>query len=165
MDDVTLKLSDRQARNVILAAEQLGFMREPDLYEAHYDLGLHEDARCALAHLRAHDPAALHAALVADEPIPADRAAHRITESSRFTFDAAFLVLELACERGFVPPRTGGPLLDPAEVWNQARACVAFLWEHHPELLSEQIGEAALVAPLPETARDPRWSPWDDWDL
>lgn len=162
MDRSALKLSDRQARNVILAAEKVGFEREPDLFEAAYDLDLHEDAGFALAHLRSRDPAALHDALLAAEPIPADRAAQRITDSARFSYADALLVVQLACERGFTPPRSGLPLLDLTAVWNQGRASVAFLWEHYPALLSEQVGDAALLAPLPETARSPRDPRW--WD-
>lgn len=162
MDDEAFSLTDRQARNVVIAAERLGFEREPDLYEAWYNLDLHEHARCALAYLRPRDPAALRDALVAEEPLPADRAAYRITESGRFTYADAMLVLEQARERGFTPPGSGLPLLEGVEEWNQARACVAFLWDHHPALLSETLGDTALLAPLPETARNPREAGW--WD-
>ncbi len=159
-DEDALQLSDRQARTVILAAERLGFEREPDLYEGWYHHDLHEDAQWAVAYLRAHDAGALRDALVADEPIPGNDAARSITDSGRFTYHDAFRVLELACERGFTPPRSGLPLLDDAEVWHQAQASLAFLWDHHPALLSAEFGETVRLAPLPDTARDPRAHLW-----
>jgi hypothetical protein len=137
-------------------------MHEPDLYEAHYDLDLHETP-AALCPIFEH----VIAPRCATRWSPASRSPRTVQPiASRSPRDSpsrkAFLVLELACERGFVPPRTGWPLRDPAELWNQATACVAFLWEHRSELLSEQIGEAALLAPPPETARNPRCSPWGE---
>ena len=111
-DQDVLELTDRQARAVIVAAEALGFEREPDLYEAWYDLDLHEDARCAVAHLRARDPDALRTALVADDPLTAEFAASRIASTARFTMADALLVIELASERGFIPPPPDLPLLD-----------------------------------------------------
>ena len=44
-------LTDRQARAVLVAAELLDFERKPDLYEAWYDLDLHDDAECAVRSL------------------------------------------------------------------------------------------------------------------
>jgi hypothetical protein len=146
-------LSDRQARTVILAAEALGFQREPDLYAAWYDHDLHEDAAYAAKFLSARDPDALREALVADEPISADTAAERITDSGRFNGADAAAVIAAATDLGFTPPP---PLLGALEFqvqWDQARASVAFLWDHDPARLAEVIGEVARIAPLPETAR------------
>lgn len=140
---------------MIVAAEALGFEREPDLYEAWYDLDLHEDARCAVAHLRARDPDALRDALVADDPLTAEFAASRITSTARFTMADALLVIELASERGFIPPPPDLPLLDSRVTWDQAQAAIAFLWDEYPLLLSERLGEAARIATLPPTARRP----------
>ena len=85
VDDDRLGLSDRQARAVIIAAERLAFEREPDLYDCWYDQSLHDDALEAADYLRARDRDALREALVAEETLPADHAAGRITESGRFT--------------------------------------------------------------------------------
>lgn len=147
------ELSDRQARATILAAESLGFEREPYLYAAWYDHDLHEDARYAAEYLRARDPARLEAALASNEPIPAQCAAWRITESGRFTLADADAVLQAATARGFQPPQTDLPLLPGAVLWDQARAAVAHLWEQDPEQLNELIGETARLAPLPDSAR------------
>lgn len=159
MHDSDPPLTDRQARAVIIAAETLGFEREPDLYEAWYDLDLHEDARCAAAYLSVRDPGTLGEALAADDPIAADHAARRITNTGRFTLADAYLVIELASERGFGPATTDLPPTDWAVTWDQAQAAVAFLWEHHPSILAERLGEAARIAPLPPTARHPGLGP------
>ncbi len=145
-----LPLSDRQARTVIIAAERHGFERDPDLNAVWYDHLLHEDAEQALGYLQTHDPDALRDALVAAEPIPADRAAERITESGRFSLHDADVVIDVAKRCDFTPPTMDLPLLPMNLEWEQARASVAFLWEHHPALLSEAIGELAQLAPLPE---------------
>ncbi|MDX6689410.1 MAG: hypothetical protein QOG15_867 [Solirubrobacteraceae bacterium] len=158
MNEGRLTLSDRQARAVILAAEATGFEREPDLYEAWYDLDLHDDASYAAEYLAERDPEALRAAMIADEPIPADRAAERITNSGRFSYADAEVVIEVATEHGFAPG-SDRPPLPSIERWQQARAAVAFMWDHHPALLSERLGEAARIAPLPPTARRPGF----DW--
>jgi len=169
MPDDDLTFTDRQARAVVLAAEAVGFEREPELYEAWYDLDLHDDARRAAKHLRARDPAALEAAMVADEPIPADVAARRILDSGRFTCQDAEDVIELASDRGFSPPTSDLPLLPSMDRWDQARAAVEFLWAQHPLLLTERLEERARIAPLPETALRPGDRPLvydcdeDDW--
>ena len=158
-DQDVLELTDRQARAVIVAAEARGFEREPDLYEAWYDAGLHEDARCAVAHLRARDPDALREALIADDPIAADCAARRITNSGRFSLEQAYLAVELASQRGFAAPE-----LSPNDwhaAFEQGQAAVAFLWDEDPLLLSERLGEAARIATLPPTARRPGLSECD----
>lgn len=145
-------LSDRQARAVILAAEALGFEREPDLAPAWYDHDLHEDARCAIAHLQDHDPSRLAAALDSPEPIPPRCAAWRITQTKGFTLADARSVVDLGSELGLPPPPCDLPLLPIMLEFDQARAAVAFLWEHDPERLTELIGERARLAPLPESA-------------
>jgi len=149
------RLSDRQARAVIIAAERLGFEREPDLFAPWYDHELHEDARNAADYLRLRRPDALDKALVAGESIPADRAAYRITESGRFSFADAELVIRAADERGFTPPTPDLPLSPMTSTWDRARASVAFLWEEHPTILSDVIGELAQLAPLPAGAQCP----------
>lgn len=151
-DDAS-ELSDRQARATILAAESLGFEREPDLYPVWYDHDLHEDAQYAAAYLRARDPARLEAALASNEPIPAQCAAWRITETGCFSLADADAVLQAATAGGFQPPQCDLPLLPDAVRWDQARAAVAHLWEQDPEQLDELIGEQARLAPLPDTAR------------
>ena len=146
-------LSDRQARATILAAESLGFEREPDLYPAWYDHLLHEDAGDAAEYLRTRDPARLEAALASDEPIPAPCAALRITESGHFSFADADTVLQAAVTLGFEPPQPDLPLRPDAVLWDQARAAVAHFWAQDPQRLDELLGERARIAPLPDTAR------------
>jgi hypothetical protein len=155
-DDDRPKLTDRQARCVIIAAERLGFEREPDRYEVWYDHDLHDDARDAADYLSEHDPEALAGALIAEEPIPPDRAAYRITETGRFSSADAAVVIGAATERGFTPPPRELAQLDWQVTWMQATASVAFLWEHHPSVLRELIGELAQLAPPAPYARSPR---------
>lgn len=153
-------LTDRQARAVLVAAEELDFEREPDLYEAWYDLDLHDDAQCAVRYLLRRDPDALSRALDAGEVIPADDAAVRITDSGRFTERDAHLVIAAAAERGFTAPCADQPGLLPSMLtWARARAALAFMWETHPLDLTELLGEVGRLAPLPPTARSPR-STW-----
>jgi hypothetical protein len=38
---------------------------------------------------------------------------------------------------------------------DQAQAAIAYLWENDPDELKRLIGEAALLAPIPVTARWP----------
>jgi hypothetical protein len=149
------ELSDRQARAVIIAAERLGFEREPDLYVAWYHRELHDDAREAARYLGRIDPETLRDALVAAEPIPADIAAQHITESAGFSFWHAEIVIAAATERGFNPPPGQPGMLEWMVTSDQARACVTFLWEHHPSHLSEILGDIARIAPLPDSARFP----------
>jgi hypothetical protein len=148
-----LELSDRQARAVILAAEALGFEREPDLPPNWYHHDLHDDARYAVDYLRARDGDALRAALVADEPIAPGDAARCITETGHFSFGHVELVVEAATRLGFVPPTEELPLLDDTVKWNQGTAAVAFLWERDPAQLTDLLGDIAQIAPLPSTAR------------
>lgn len=154
--DDDLQLSDRQARAVILAAEALGFEREPDLYEACYDHGLHDDARDAVRFLRRHDRGALRVALVAEEPIAPEVAARRITDTGSFSLWHADLVLDAAARQGFIPPPSDLPLSASSEQWEQSRAALAFLWAHHPIRLAELLGDVRRIAPLPDTTRS-RW--------
>jgi hypothetical protein len=154
-DDDRPQLTDRQARCVIIAAERLGFEREPDRYEVWYDHDLHDDAGDAADYLRERDPDALAGALDAEEPIPPDRAAYRITETGRFSSADAAVVIGAAIERGFTPPARELAQLDWQVTWTQASASVAFLWEHHPSVLRELIGELAQLAPPAPYARSP----------
>jgi hypothetical protein len=157
IDDPT-PLSDRQARNVIIAAERLGFEREPDLPFRWYDSDLHEDAEYATRHLLAHDPDALRNALAAEEPIPPDRAAYRIVETGGFTLADAYELIPAVAKLGFTPPP--GWRGDPMGTFDDALACVAFLWEHHPSRVRELIGESAQLAPLPRGAECPWRERW-----
>jgi hypothetical protein len=159
------QFSGRQARATILAAESLGFEREPDLYPAHYDHGLHEDAQYAAEYLRERDPARLEAALASDEPILAQCAAWRITETGRFSLADADIVLRAATARGFQAPPSDLPLLANAIRWDQARAAVAYFWEQDPEQLEALIGEMARLAPLPDTARITEHGCWGNVDF
>jgi len=149
VDDDRLGLSDRQARAVIIAAERLAFEREPDLYDCWYDQSLHDDALEAADYLRARDRDALREALVAEETLPADHAAGRITESGRFTLADADLVIRATAELDFTPPSTDLPLLPWQMTWEHARAAVAFMWEQHPSRLAELLGDLVRLAPLP----------------
>jgi hypothetical protein len=158
IDDPT-PLSDRQARNVIIAAERLGFEREPDLPFRWYDHELHDDAEFALKHLRERDPDALREALVAGEPIPPDRAAYRIVQTGGFSLADAYELIPEVAKLGFTPP----PDLvrdSTMGAFGQAEACIAFLWEHHPSRLAELVGEQARLAPLPTTAECPWHERW-----
>ena len=150
---------DRQARNVIIAAERLGFQREPELPFRWYDHDLHDDAEYAVRHLRERDPDALREALAAeDEPIPADRAAYRIVETGGFSLADAYVVIPAAAKLGFKAPP--GLMGDSLGTFDDARVCGAFLWEHHPSRLDELFGECARLAPLPVGAECPwrrRW--------
>lgn len=146
-------LSDRQARAVILAAEALGFEREPELAPAWYDHDLHDDARAAARHLQRHDPSKLAMALNAPEPISAQCAAWRITNAATgFSLADAPALIDAATDAGHPPPRPDLPLSPWMLQTDQARAAVAYFWEHDPDRLTELIGEAARLAPLPETA-------------
>ncbi len=153
MDPDAPELSDRQARATILAAESLGFEREPNLYPVSYDHGLHDDAHYAAEYLRARDPARLEVALASNEPISAQCAAWRITDTGHFSLADADAVRQATTARGFQPPQSGLPLLPDAVRWAQARAAVAHLWEQDPDQLNELIGETARLAPLPDSAR------------
>ena len=150
------ELSDRQARAVIVAAERLGFQREPDLYVAWYHHELHDDAQAASRYLGRVDAQALRDALVAAEPIAAELAAQHITESAGFSLWHVDVVIAAATERGFTPPAGERGKLEWMVTCDQARASVAFLWEHHPPHLSEILGDLARIAPLPDSARCPR---------
>ena len=152
-------LSDRQARNVIIAAERLGFEREPDLPYRWYDHELHDDAEYAAKYLRERNPEALREALVADEPIPPDRAAYRIVQGGMFTLADAHELIPAVAELGFTaaPGLSRGPMMD---AFDQAEACIAFLWEHHPSRLAELVGEEARLAPLPVEAQCPWRERW-----
>lgn len=158
IDDPT-PLSDRQARNVIIAAERLGFEREPDLPIRWYDDELHDDAEYAAKQLRERNPEVLRAALVADEPIPPDRAAYRIVQTGGFTLADAYELIPAVARLGFTPPPD---LIRDSMMgaFRQAEACIAFLWEHHPARLAELVGERARLAPLPVDAECPWRERW-----
>ncbi len=158
MDLERYPLSARQARAVIVAAERLGFEREPDLYRAWYHHDLFDEAAYAAEHLRTHDPDALRDALVAEEVIEAQEAAELISESAMFTFAHADIVIAAATEHGWTPPPAQIAALPYNVTWDQAQAALAFLWDRHPLQLAELVGEVARLAPLPPTALDPRSS-------
>jgi hypothetical protein len=146
------RLTDCQARNVILAAESRGFRREPGLHARAYDQQLHDDAIDVYAFLTATTPEALRDALSRAEPIPADEAARRIMASGRVTFATVTIVLELAASRGFDPPVSDLPIRDDIRRWEQATAAVAFLWDTGFRALEDALGDAARLAPTPDDA-------------
>lgn len=158
-------MTDRQARNLILAAEALGYEREPDLHPRFYDSELHEDARDAHRFLIDQDFDGIPAILARPEPIPAPEAAARIVDSGPFSLALAEEVLAAAEGRGFVAPEDDLPLLPIVVRFDQAQAAVAFLWERDPGLLTRTVGEAVLLAPTPETARTERhgWELESEW--
>jgi len=128
-------LSDRQARNVILAAEQLGHRREPDLHPRQYDSQLHEDAQTAEAFLADGHPAVLADALVRPDPISADEAAERLTDGWASMADIE-QIISAAETIGFSAPEPELPLLECVIRFDQGQAAVAFLWQTAPELLN-----------------------------
>lgn len=151
----TGELTDRQARAIIVAAEANGFEREPDLYVRWYDAQLHADAVAALQFLEARDEHALADALVAEDPIAPESAAARIVHGGKINFAQMRDVVDLAISRGLEVHRPDLPLMQWQIEADRAQAAVAYLWENDPGELGRLIGEAALVAPIPDTARWP----------
>jgi hypothetical protein len=146
------RLTDRQARNVILVAESRGFRREPGLHARAYDHQLHNDATDGYAFLATTDPEALPDALSRPEPIPADDAAQRIMASGRVTFATVPIVLELAASRGFDPPVSDLPIREDIRRWQEATDAVAFLWDAESRALEQALGDAVRLAPTPDDA-------------
>jgi hypothetical protein len=148
-------LGDRQARNVILAAERHGFRREPDLHPRWYDALLHEDAEAARAFLTADQPILLAEALTHPETIPPREAAARIADGRASLADME-RIIEAAEGLGFSVPVIDLPLHDVVKRFEQGEAAIAFLWEARPETLNELLGELALLAPTPDDAWFPQ---------
>jgi hypothetical protein len=146
-------ISDRQARALIVAAEECGFERESDLYERQYDATLHEDALAAMENLFACDPEILLAARSAADPICAKTAARRIVQGGRVTAADAQVLLQAAQHRGFAPADPELPLGCYGELFQKAEDAVAFFWTEDPDALVELVGPALRLAPLPESAR------------
>jgi hypothetical protein len=147
--------SDRQARSIIVAAEAQGFEREPDRYILWYDAELHEDARAAAEFLESSSADALAAALEASDPIDPASAAARIVHGGKINFAQMNDVTRVAVARGLVVSDTDLPLLRWQIEAERAQAAVAYLWEIDPDELKRVIGDAALLAPIPDTARWP----------
>lgn len=147
------RISDRQARALIVAAEGCGFEREPDLHERQYDATLHKDALAAMEHLFVRDPEGLLAASSAADPICPKTAARRIVNGGRITAADAQVLLQAVQDRGFAPAAPGLPLGYYGELFEKAEEAVAFLWTEDPDTLVELVGPALLLAPLPESAR------------
>lgn len=146
--------TDRQARAIIVAAEEHGFEREPDLYVRWYDADLHADARYAAEFLDGRHPEELAKALVAPDPLAAEVAAERIAAKGITLADARRLT-EAASARGFVPPQDDPPLFEAMLEFEQAEAAIAFFWTTEPDELRRLIGDLVDLAPIPETARFP----------
>jgi len=149
----TRGITDRQARALIVAAEEGGFEREPDLHERQYDARLHEDALAAMEHLFVHDGEALLAARSAADPICAKTAARRIVNGGRVTAADAHALLQAAHQRGFAPANPELPLGYYGELFEKAEQAVAFFWTEDPDALAELVGPGLRLAPIPETAR------------
>jgi hypothetical protein len=146
--------TNRQARAVIVAAEALGFEREPDLYARHYDHLLHEDAQRAAAFLEGRDPTALEAALCARDPVPTWVAVDRIMNECGVSLADCEVLIEKAASHGFVTPESDMPLTELMKEFDRARAALTFLWDRDAEAASELLGSAGVIAPLPESAID-----------
>lgn len=151
----TGELTDRQARAIIVAAEANGFEREPDHYVRWYDAQLHADAGAALRFLETRDEYALADALVAEDPVAPESAAARIVHGGKINFAQMGEVVDLAISRGLEIQHPGLPLMQWQIEADRAEAAVAYLWGNDPGELKQLIGEAALIAPIPETARWP----------
>ena len=148
-------ITDRQARALIVAAEECGFEREPGLYERHYDATLHEDAVAAMEHLFVRDPGSLLAARSAPDPICPGTAARRIVNGGRVTAADAQVLLDAAAQRGFAPAGPSLPLGYYGELFERAEQAVAYFWAEDPDTLVQLVGPALRLAPLPENARRP----------
>src|SRR5664279_3453590 len=92
-------MTDQQARNMILAAEELGFEREPGLHRRWYDATLHDDARAAFAWVIARRPELTPEIFGRPEPISAEEAVERIADSGRFTVADEEAVIAAAVDR------------------------------------------------------------------
>ena len=155
-------LTDGQARAVILAAEVRGFEREPELYVRWYDAALFDDAAAALTYLRERHPDAVRDALVASDPLPREIAVARLAAKG-IPFSELDRVVEAAKARGFSPQHGDLPPHDWLARADEAEAAIAFLWEGRRDELFRILGNEALLAPIPETARWPcRCSPQDE---
>jgi hypothetical protein len=146
-------ISDRQARALIVAAEERGFEREPDLPERRYDATLREDAIAAMEHLFVHDAEALLAARSAPDPISPKAAARRITRGGRITAADAQVLLQASEDRGFVPSGPDLPLTYYGELFEKAEQAVAYFWAEDPDELVALVGQAVRLAPLHEFAQ------------
>lgn len=144
--------TDRQARNLILVAEEHGFRRCPELHPRAYDAELHVDAAAARAFLERHHPTALADALLRPDPIGPEEAAERILESGTVSLADVESVIAAAEARGFVAPTNDLPLLAIVIRFDQGKAAVAFLWETEPATLGELLGDRTLLAPTPADA-------------
>jgi hypothetical protein len=151
------RISDRQARALIVAAEERGFEREPDLPERRYDSTLREDALAAMEHLFVLDTQALLAARSAADPIDPKAAARRITRGGRITAADAQVVLQAAEERGFAPTGPDLPLGYYGELFERAEQAVAYFWAEDAEKLVDLVGPAVRLAPLPDSAHRLSW--------
>ena len=148
-------LTGRQARAIIVAAEACGFEREPGHYVRWYDAQLHADAADALRFLQDRDESALAAALVAEDPVDPDSAGARIVHGGKINFAEMNDVTDVAIASGFVVSDPDLPLMQWQIEADRAQAAIAHLWDTPPDELKRVIGEAALLAPIPETARWP----------
>ncbi len=147
-------MTDRQARAVIVAAEALGFERDPDLYAKQYDHSLHADAERAAAFLEARNSTALEAALCAPDPVPTSVAVDRIMNEGGVTLTDCDVLIEEAARQGFVPPESDLPLTEFTRQFDRAEAALNFLWDRDSDAAANMLGSAGAIAPLPEGAID-----------
>jgi hypothetical protein len=147
------KLTDRQARALIVAAEAIGLLREPYLLFWQYDESLRADADRARAFLETNHPDVLRSCLSAPDPIPAWVAARRIVEErGGLNNEQITALIDAALERGLDLPQPDLPMLEWEARWERARHAVAALWECDPQLVSQVLGDQGRIAPLPESA-------------
>ena len=148
----TTEFTDRSARCLIVAAGARGFEREPELYASNYDHALREDAQAAAAFLRRAGPEAIEAALAAPDPLPTWAAVDRLMDEGGVSLAEVREIVEAAESLGYEAPEP-----DPmtrlllSREWAR-RADSASLWDDHFDLLERILGEAARLAPLPESA-------------
>ena len=144
------RLSDRQARALIVAAEARGFEREPDLPERVRDADLHFDAVAALEYLFVRDPAAIVACSTAPDPISPDIGARRIV-NGRVTAADAQVLIDAARARGCSPTGSDLPLTEYGQLFAKAEEAVAFFWAEDPDELVRMLGDGCRLSPLPRS--------------
>jgi hypothetical protein len=147
------EMTDRQARVLIVAAEEAGFRREAHLIFWQYDESLQADAGRAREFLAANQSGALSDCASAPDPIPAWMAVKRIADERRhLNYEDVGALVDAALERGLDVPEPDLPLSEWHTKWERARLAIALLWEHDPQALPEILGDQGRIAPLPESA-------------
>jgi hypothetical protein len=143
------RLSDRQARALIVAAEARGFEREPDLPERVRDADLHFDAVAALEYLLCAIPRPSPRSTGPD-PISPDIGARRIV-NGRVTAADAQVLIDAARARGCSPTGSDLPLTEYGQLFAKAEEAVAFFWAEDPDELVRMLGDGCRLSPLPRS--------------